>query len=361
MSHEIETITLTAADGTTEERNLCGGTKAEGQGWHGLLTLADAWTVKSARDFMLADREQCVVPYYVKDPKTGSFCESTRQCAVLIGDPDGSYREIGNVAPSYGLTTHTQILDIAEKIEAAGHEVSTFGSLFNGSRIFVGFKLDTRDVRPGDPLYTYAIATQGIDGSTGISLLKTMIRGVCWNTVSSAMRRSERDGTSTTIKHRGSRDANGNLDVSNVVDRFDRAVQGMLKDIGGDVEKFKLLEEVKVKDDRQIQEFANRIRGHAADWTPANTKAGTPRSDGFFLDIQRAFMASPGCGETGSFWELFNAATYGLTHDQGNKRKGESDASRTARRFSELTLGGGLAKQADLALEVALDMATTTA
>jgi hypothetical protein len=134
--------------------------------------------------------------------------------------------------------------------------------------------------------------------------------------------------------------------VVNKASEINLIMKALVETRDSELDKYRYLASINVKDSKVIDEFCRRV---------SNTKKAEGKRGALEVDIEARFRN--GIGNVGeSFWDLLNAWTEKVTHDQGNTLKGETDGERAVRRLDNAWFGPGAASNTR-ALEVALQMA----
>jgi len=114
---------------------------------------------------------------------------------------EGAPEAFGIVSDDYVPFQNSDLADLIDAVagpDAAA--VETAGSLHGGRRVWMALRTSQFDIGGVDPVNTYALFATGHDGKTGIRVLPTPVRVVCWNT----FRASGATGTAgLSIAHRG--------------------------------------------------------------------------------------------------------------------------------------------------------------
>lgn len=129
---------------------------------------------------------------------------------------------LGVVGERYNVFQNEELFDFGDTILDGGGTWETAGSLKGGRVVFGALRLN-EDVRVGDETHeSYLMVTTSHDGSLAIQASDTIIRPVCWNTVSYAL-----DTAVRTYKFRHTGTAKGRIqsarEALHVADRFAKA------------------------------------------------------------------------------------------------------------------------------------------
>lgn len=177
--------------------------------WHKLGTSVerDAFTTRDGLRIAGLDWTVAKQPLFVPTSLDGDFVEVPGYNAVMR-DTDKSI--LGVVSSEYSVLQNAEAMDIVDSVlRDAEVEVrwETMGALKGGKEIFGAARIpENIVVGDGDVQYPYLMIRTGHDGTTALDILPTVIRPVCWNTVTLALskRASQADGArGGTMTHIG--------------------------------------------------------------------------------------------------------------------------------------------------------------
>ena len=168
--------------------------------WHGLGTaMPDHCTARQAIETAGLDWTVKQAPLYWKRPDQLQAVEPVEGRVQLYRSDTAD--PLGVVSNDYVPFQNSDLADLVDAVagpDAAA--VETAGSLHGGRRVWMALRSSQFDIGGVDPVNTYALFATGHDGKTGIRVLPTPVRVVCWNT----FRASGATGTAgLSIAHRG--------------------------------------------------------------------------------------------------------------------------------------------------------------
>ena len=190
MSHEITNDRDMAYTGDTP--------------WHGLGTslppgaTVEDWVKSAGLEFNVAK-----APVWFRPGAESALLHDFRNKSVAYREDNGF--PLGVVSTTgYKIHQPREIANtLREWAKAAGVTIETMGSLKGGRRIWALARLDHEIKLPGnDVTRPYFLISTGYDGETGTVGTFTMIRVVCWNTISAALEiyRREEDAAKAAKK-----------------------------------------------------------------------------------------------------------------------------------------------------------------
>lgn len=116
------------------------------------------------------------------------------QRAIVRSSPGLEPSVLGVVSDSYTLISPRQFCELFDA--KIGASIETLGAIRDGGILFVSTKMPSMDIK-GDELIPYFLATNGMNGTNGVSLMVTHVRVVCQNTLMAA-----ESGASETVRLR---------------------------------------------------------------------------------------------------------------------------------------------------------------
>lgn len=323
--------------------------------WHGYGTSSDEWTWEafdeamqvSSIDVLSSDSYSRVI-----HPETGAETfvrvPSEQHLRLHLGN---SSVHVGTMGQNYALLSRREFYSQVRPFIEAGFSLDTAGDLAGGARSWFQVDLGANamvEIRKSDPVRASALFMNSYDGSLAYRTGLVTTRVVCANTLAMARSELRNEGAvNYRAKHSGNIQGKA-LDIAGMI-------QGHLDSFRKQVETFKRLDAMKVRGQLDLLNFAGF---YAEDASDAKIRAGinsVPRvSNRSANAIEQAWEQGIGSRRE-SFWDLFNAATFDLTHSLGNAKQGESGGSRISRRLDALMFGANADKLAT-ALRVAETM-----
>lgn len=328
--------------------------------WHSYGTASEAWTWDEVRASLQIDRiEIRSSDSYsrVIDPETGveSFVRVPDEQHLRLHLGADSVH-VGTMGQNYALLSRREFFNQIAGFLEAGFSLDTAGDLAGGSRSW--FQVDLgpaamAEVRKDDPVRASALFANSYDGSLAYTAGLVATRVVCANTLAVARAELREEGA---VAYRAKHSGNIQGKSQNVA----AMIAGHLAMFRDRIEAYKRLDSVKVRGALDLMRFAAFYQDAASD---AKIKAGI---DTLPKVSSRAYNAIEEAWENGAgsrretYWDLFNAATFDLTHSLGNEKKGESNASRVGRRLDALMFGAN-SEKLDTAFRVASTMSSLIA
>lgn len=164
--------------------------------WHGIGTKVDE--LMTARDALVVGGLDWTVS---KSPIMVRGREVPNRVATVRDSDDST---LGLVGANYQIIQNAEAFDWADSLVDSGQaKYETVGSLFGGRRVFLSMELPEGIHVPGDDgeVKPYILVTNGHDGTTPLAGRITMVRVVCANTWTLAVKGATR---SFKIRHSGS-------------------------------------------------------------------------------------------------------------------------------------------------------------
>lgn len=191
--------------------------------WHGLGTVIDE-PVSTAEMLTLAHLDNWNVRLVDLAEALPDFAFIGNPALTVRDNPfiEGQVDAFGVVGERYNEFQNEELFDFGDHILDGGGRWETAGSLKGGRVVFGALRL-TEDLQVGDELHeSYLMVTTSHDGSLAIQASDTIVRPVCWNTVSYALQTAAR-----TYKFRHTSTAKGRIqsarEALGVADRFAKA------------------------------------------------------------------------------------------------------------------------------------------
>lgn len=307
--------------------------------WHRYGTPRDSWSWEafdeamqvSSIDVLSSDSYSRVI-----HPETGaeSFVRvpSEQHLRLHLGN---SSIHVGTMGQNYALLSRREFYSQVRPFIEAGFSLDTAGDLAGGARSWFQVDLGANamvEIRKGDPVRASALFMNSYDGSLAYGAGLVTTRVVCANTL--AMARSElREAGSIAYKAKHSGNIQGkSLDIAGMI-------QGHLETFKKNVETYKRLDAMKVRSQLDLLNFASFYASDASDAVIRAKVNDIPKvSSRSATAIEQAWEKGIGSRRE-SFWDLFNAATFDLTHSLGNAKQGERPSERISRRLDSLMFG----------------------
>lgn len=268
----------------------------------------------------------------------------------------GSSHHVGTLGQSYALLSRREFFSQAKPLIEAGYALDTAGDLAGGSRSWLQVDLGHDamvEIRKDDAVRASALFANSYDGSLAYTAGMVGTRVVCSNTIARAFAELRTTGAvSLKAKHSGN-------------------IQGKVLDIQGmmiqhlaafreKVDVFKRLDAVKVRGQLDLLNYAAFLSSDASDAKIAASIDNVPRVSARSANaLENAWMVGPG-SKRETYWDLYNAATFDLSHSLGNEKQGESASTRAGRRLDSLLFGAS-GDKLDSALRIATTMASLRA
>jgi phage/plasmid-like protein (TIGR03299 family) len=225
-----------------------------------------------------------------------------------------------------------------EFIATGNMHMDVAGALGNGSIVWSLAKFtESFSILRKDEINSYLLFVLSHKHGTAHSVLLTPVRAVCNNTISMALAQSAKTGAKLTVSHRNP------FDPETVKEKLGLAKAKMSKY----QEEATFLARTKYKNEDIVEYFTKVFPVNASKKKEGSTRKPKELHRGAaysmaLLDTQPGADIFPG-----TFWNLYNAATYYTNHLAGKTDDG---------RVRSLWLGDS-AKTNDDALEIALEMA----
>lgn len=322
--------------------------------WHGYGTGKENWSWEDFSQAMMVDSitvRSSDSYSRVIDPETGaeSFVRVPEEQHLRLHLGNSSIH-VGTMGQNYALLSRSEFYSQVKPFIEAGYSLDTAGELAGGARSWFQVDLGADamvEIRKGDPVRASALFMNSYDGSLAYGAGLVTTRVVCANTL--AMARSElreKGAVNYRAKHSGNIQGKA-VDIAGMI-------QGHLDSFRAQVEVFKRLDAMKVRGQLDLLNFAAFYAADASDAKILSGINSVPKvSSRAASAIEDAWERGAGSRRE-SFWDLFNAATFDLTHSLGNEKSGELPGSRVGRRLDSLMFGANADK-----LGTALRVATT--
>lgn len=181
MAHEV-----TASDGVVTARGI--------KPWHGLgVTLPDLLTPAQAIEHAQLGWSISLQPLRIAHPDFATLAVPAR--AVVRMDTSDV---LGVVGDRYVAVQNVDLVAVLDAIVENGARIDTAGSLLGGRIVwFAALLTDFQAV--GERHQDYLVISHGHDGSRAVTVRRTTVRVVCWNTLQAHDR--ERGATSFSVRH----------------------------------------------------------------------------------------------------------------------------------------------------------------
>lgn len=251
------------------------------------------WKVRLQPLHMRYDGEEMDVPAY-----------------ATVRDSDRSV--LGVVGPTYQPLQNEDAFDFFQPwLDEGFADLETAGSLRQGKRVWVLAKLKglEAEVVPGDPVLSYALLSNGHDGTMAIRAGLTNTRVVCANTLACA----HGDEGSKLFRIRHTKKATDALSV------IRETMNAVTQEFNASVEQYRALSRFGVRKE-DIEKYVRRV------FTPKVIEGGpsseeTDPCDRLLPKIIRLFEEGAGNnipGVSGTGWAMYNAVTDFISHERGN-------------------------------------------
>lgn len=182
---------------------------ADKPAWHGLGTVVEG-AQTSAAAIELAGLNWQVSKqaiFYNKPLATGGFelVPVADQFAMVRQDTGASLGVVGNF---YRPFQNVEAFDFMDSIVGDGlARFESAGALKEGRRVWLLARMpQTLQIKGDDIVHPYILLTSSHDGTSGVRILPTTVRVVCWNTLSLALRTAAATGEGMSIVHTASLD-----------------------------------------------------------------------------------------------------------------------------------------------------------
>ena len=221
MSHEVET--MFSAEGKVP--------------WHGLGTVIEDEAANTDKALTLAGLDWTVEKHpsgamFKAAGKPPRFVRTPGQ-VQLVRTSDTSI--LGTVGENYSVLQNMEAFEFGDDLlEQSGAHWITAGSLFDGKRVWMLAKLPDTSTVGGfedEAVQPYILVTNGHDGVTGLRADVTLVRVVCNNTLTLALKGARRSVKIRHTKHMADRmkTAKDVLDIKNsYVTAFDQVATKLL-------------------------------------------------------------------------------------------------------------------------------------
>lgn len=239
---------------------------------------------------------------------------------------DSHDRCFGTVKSRYSvLQDYKLVQSLRPLIEDHDFEIETAGLLKGGAKLWIQLQRGlTADVRPGDAVKAYMLASNAHDGTSHAMIGDVNTRVVCANTLAGATS----EGTLAKLRHTGDIEAKWDTMISAYECSFSNRLEVWRAMAGRTVHQ------------TDLDTFLNEFTGK----TPDETK----RAGGLRDQITEAFES--GIGNTAStVWDLFNGVTQVISHSEG--RGSDTVGDKAARALESQWFGNG-AKQINRAQSI---------
>jgi len=336
MAHEITEVDDVAWTGEKPWHGL--GTEVKG-----LMDTREAMR-KASLDWTVAKVPLATAPY------VGGLFDKPIPGGLYVPDYYATVREdtnevLGVVGTQYSVFQNWQMFDFIDALlQEKCSVVEVCGSLRRGKLVWALLKLPghIRVNKTDDISLKYLLLTNSHDGSTSFRVLFTLVRVVCWNTLSAALERGERQGVH--IRH--TRNMQDKVDEARRVlglaneqyDRMGHVVDRLAKYRPGTVKVKKFLEDLLPVDERKDEHWRMIVK----------------KQRGRVFELFQTGQGQDIRGVKGSAWALVNAVTEHVDWRQNAPRLKGCDAGES-RLISAWFASGADLK--DRALYLAMRMA----
>lgn len=295
---------------------------------------AAATTLDQVKDRIL-NFEVFESPLKQVNPITGELEEADHKMTYRIHEND--FVKLGEVGYSYKILQNNEWVDNLRFIEESGKtQISTAGSILNGAKTWVLFKLLDIEPVPGDIYHCYLMAFNSHDGSTSVGYCATSVRVMCRNTWKKAL--DPQVARILAARH-----------TVNVVSNLEIIRQGidlLTNEFKATEEQLYNMAQLRVESEEQIQKVVKVVfdQTHSIEQAIKKydmTTLESMRKPRTLDDVINLFYHGKGQeleSVKGTGLALFNAITEYTNHYSGNDRK---DPSTPDSRLNSVLFGPG--------------------
>jgi len=336
--------------------------EAEGPGWHGM--------------------GQPIPAEYRRDPRKiaelAGCAFQVNKASVQFTGPDGKLYTVPNREAVYRADTmetfevmsgnRFKVPQPVEYFEAfrdflqhAGTEISSAGALKGGSIIFVNALIpgtddvigDDSDASLADGIKRYLCIGGGYGGDLAHFAYESMLRTVCWNTLSANLATTAKGKTQARMSH------SAEFDPAALFDKLER----VQREAGVQSRVFNLMANVKLSQDEAAALFCKALDVNPADvnrYDATGKPVLSTKLRNQLAALADAYTNGPGAtlpSAAGTVWGALNAVTYYVDH-KATVRDTALDGEQAAR-LASAQFGGGADTKAR-ALKLALEAAKVT-
>ena len=277
--------------------------------WHGLGQVLqptadiETWQKAAGMDWII-----CSAPIQFDGSRDGSNLRTWGDKRVLFrGD---NLNPLGVVGSNYQIVQPYEMLEFfRDLVEGNGFQLETAGTLFGGARFWALAKVTEATIAGWDRIGSYVLISSTADGSRATEVRETTVRVVCNNTLSAALRASEK--ANIVIRH------NTVFDVESTQKKL-----GLSRDhFASFIEVANTLTKVRVSEAAAVMFVTKLLSKPVAD--EEQTPAEAVRLPRGFNRIMELFsgqgMGSTQKGSESTAWGLLNAVTQYVDHESTAK------------------------------------------
>ncbi len=322
MAHNI-----TATDSVATARGI--------RPWHGLgVTLPELLTPAQAIEHARLGWSVSLLPLAIAHPDFASL-EIPARAVVRMDTGD----VLGVVGERYVAIQNTDLVAVLDAIVENGARIDTAGSLLGGRIVWFAALLTEFDAA-GEKHQDYLVISHGHDGSRAVTIRRTTVRVVCWNTLVAHDR--ERGATSFSVRHTESAQSRigaiGRIIAATAESRmrFQAAAGRMAGKRLTEREQFEfILRSVNLDPDLEVKSIKRKIEAAKA---------------------ALAWERSQASGDPDSAWTAFQGVTHYLAHETASK--GSTSQGGKERRLVSTVLDGDRSRIATRSFAQAAQLAS---
>ncbi|MCG3134374.1 MAG: hypothetical protein HMLKMBBP_01680 [Planctomycetes bacterium] len=315
---------ISASDGVATGRGI--------RPWHGLgVTLPDLLTPAQAIEHAHLGWSVSLHPLCVAHPDFAALPVPAR--AVVRMDTQDV---LGVVGERYVPVQNTDLVAVLDAIVENGAKIDTAGSLLGGRIVWFAALL-TEFEAAGERHQDYLVISHGHDGSRAVTVRRTTVRVVCWNTLQAHDRQA---GASFAVRHTESAQerigAIGQLVAAGAQTRarFQAAASRMARARLSEREQLEfVLNSLGLDPHLEVKSIKRKIEAARAALAWERSQTGAPES----------------------VWAAFQGVTHYLAHETASK--GSSSQGGRERRLVSTMVGGERSKIASRSFTVAAQLA----
>lgn len=290
--------------------------------WHGEDDNFKKLSLEQVRqerwNFTVKETPLTYIDPYMGEPVLSNQKVTYREVLDSKGQP--MMIKLGEVGSGYTVVQNDQTLDLLKPIEESGlADIETAGTLFNGRKVWVLFKLTDYEPIPGDTYTGYLGFFNSHDGTMGACFMPTSIRLECNNTWRMAFSIDKSNKRSLSVRH----SANVITNLEQVRDLIDLTRNQFL----ATSEQLKALADVVIESQAQVERIVKVAFSINKQIDEAMTVTEDSRKSRVFDDINYLLDRGRGMDVYGGKMHglrLFNAITEYTNHVSGIDRKNPS-------------------------------------
>lgn len=299
----MDAITFNAITGNHE---ACYAIKSA---WHGKGKVLD---FVPDSETMIRESNLANWDLQLKELQTACGIKIPDRFAVVRGD---TRQVIGTVGGRYKILQNEQTFSFLDSLHADGimRYESAF-SLFDSTRVVVVAKLPSVDtLTDDDKLYRYLMLQTSHDGSCAITITPTVIRPVCYNTVSLALQ--EGKAATRSIKH-----------TENMLGKLEQVKEYL---IGFDKQFSQFADGAKILSEKKYTK--EMFTKYIQELFPMPADDASTRAKNVYEETRENLITSykhptnnlPSM--VGTVWQMFNVVTFATDHLSNGHRSGDTN------------------------------------